>query len=743
MPGTLNGEGEVGGNWPPTLHGRPPRWSALLARGLANALEAETDRWLLWLPVFFAFGIALYFALPSEPGGHVAAAIAVIALGLLMFVPRTVFGLAFGAALLALALGFGAAKLRTELVRAPVLQGELRHVSVQGYVEKFERRVDARDRLTLRVLAIDRLASEETPKRIRVTLSGKNVTPVPGEAVTLRATLKPPPEPVAPGAFDFGRRAWFKQLGGLGYATGRIGPLQGAPPAPLGLRLKAHIDRLRDAVGSRVRAELPGENGAIAVALITGERSGIPRSITEAMRDAGLSHVLAISGLHMVIMAGSVFWLVRALLAAVPALALRFPIKKWAAVCALLAATFYLLLSGASVPTIRAYLMMGVVMIAVLHDRPAITMRNVALAALAILAFSPESLFDVSFQMSFAAVVGLVAVYEYLSARERPPPSKAGPVWRGLRWAGMFVVGAGLTTLIAGTAVGPFAAYHFHRMTHFGIAANMIVAPLISLLIMPMALLSLLSMPFGLEAVPLQAMGYGIGLMVGTAEWVSSWPGAVTILPNLSGWSLALIALGGLWLCLWRTRLRALGLVIAGLGLALAPSGNHPDILIDRDGKTAALRGEDGLIFPTATAASFSVEKWLLADGDDTDPKRLPEQSPFRCDPLGCVGTVKGKTVALIRETGAIAEDCRVADIVIAPFRLGKACKSPRVIVDGKALSASGAHALYVDGLSIRTETVAKHRGRRPWSGHDALSGQRGSGDRSSSGKSPTPGDGR
>ncbi|ODS00906.1 hypothetical protein AUC68_13310 [Methyloceanibacter methanicus] len=618
-------------------------------------------------------------------------------------------------ALLALALGFAGAKARTELVRAPVLQSELRHVPVTGFVETFEARVDARDRLTLRVIGIGSLTPAERPRRIRVSLAGKTASVQPGEAVALRATLNPPPEPVAPGGFDFGRRAWFQQIGGFGYATGRIAPLENAPQAPVGLRLWAKVDNLRNAVNTRIRAALPGETGAVAVALITGERGGIPNRVTEAMRDAGLAHVLAISGLHMVIMAGSVFWLVRAMLAFVPGIALRFPIKKWAAAIALLAAGFYLVLSGASVPTVRAFLMMGIVMVAIMLDRPPITMRNVALAALAILVVAPESLFDPSFQMSFAAVIGLVAAYEPIPRAARA----CGGDQRGLARSAL-----GRRARFrrrphhpdrrrGGRAVRrlPFSPHDplRHRRQHDRRAADQ-----------PADHAHGAAVPdrhaIRLEAWPLQAMGLGIGLMVGAAEWVAAWPGAVTILPDLSGWALALIALGGLWLCLWRTRLRALGLVIAALGLALAPPGHRPDVLIERDGKTAALRGNSGLVFPSATAGTYSVEKWLLADGDGTDPGNLPRSSPFRCDPLGCVGQVKGKTVALIRETGALAEDCRKADIVIAPFKLGKTCKAPRIVVDRTALSAQGAHALYIEGLSIRTETVAGTRGARPWS---------------------------
>jgi competence protein ComEC len=176
-----------------------------------------------------------------------------------------------------------------------------------------------------------------------------------------------------------------------------------------------------------------------------------------------------------------------------------------------------------------------------------------------------------------------------------------------------------------------------------------------------------------------------------------------------------LIVLGMVWICLWQTRLRALGLVIAAAGLGLAPQGNRPDVLIERQGTTTALRSESGnLVFPPATATSYSTDNWLLADGDERDVSVASDEGGFRCDSLGCIGTVKGKTVALVRHPAALEEDCRVADIVIAPFTVGK-CRAARVIVDRRMLRAHGAHALYIDGLSIRAETVAASRGKRPW----------------------------
>jgi competence protein ComEC len=683
---------------------------------LTASLEAESDRWFLWIPVLFGAGIVLYFALPDEPGAASALALVMGAAGLAIASRGLPLGLVIGGAALAFSLGFATAKLRTEVVRAPVLAKEMRGIDVDGWVELYEPRDKARARITLRVIALGRLPPEATPYRVRVSLSAASGRVETGEAIRLRATLQPPPEPIIPSGFDFARSAWFDRLGAIGYATAKPERLDEVGEPPWDLALWLPIDRLRAAVNARIRGSLPGERGEVAAALITGERAGISKQDNQAMRDSGLFHILSISGLHMVIMAGTVFWVMRALLALFPSIALQFPIRKWAAATALAAALFYLLLSGAAVPTIRSWIMMSIVLLAVLLDRPALTMRNVALAALIILTISPESLFDPSFEMSFAAVVGLVALVEANARRESDRAQDVSLVWRGLHRLRAIVVGDVVTTLVATAAVAPFAIYHFHRLSHYGVLANLLALPLVGLLIMPFALISLLVMPFGLEFWPLQVMGFGIGLLLATGKWVASWPGAVSILPSIPGISLLLLVLGGLWLCLWQTRWRALGLVMAASGLLLSGERTKPDILVERDGRALALRTEEGrLALPPATRASYSIDNWLLADGDERDAVAASAGSPFRCDLLGCIGKFKGKTVALIKHPAALEDDCRMADIVITPFSVGRACEEARVVVDRRALQLEGAHALYFDGLSIRKESVAETRGRRPW----------------------------
>src|SRR5262245_23888020 len=561
------------GPWPFGVRRSAPAGTAAgrLLAAIARQLEAEQDRWFLWLPVLFGTGIALYFALPAEPLTLVALMPAVAALALHLAGPRTgLIGLVTGA-LLATTLGVAAAKLRTESVRAPALLGQTRPIALYGYIEHVEPRPGKTQRLTIRVRTMEQHEADAWPARVRVVVRAASKALWPGDAVRIKATLNPPPGPSLPGDYDFARAAWFSGLGAVGSADGAAEIDANAPSPPLGLRVAAAVARVRQAIGDRIVAALPGEAGAIANALITGERGGISEATNQAFRDSGLFHILSISGLHMVIMAGAVFLSIRLALAAIPAIALNYPIKKWAATGAMLGALGYLMISGAAFATVRSYIMISVMFLAVLLDRPAIALRNVALAALAILVVWPESLLDAGFQMSFAAVVALVATYEWLQLRRGAGDAPARRGWLG----GVLVFLGGIltTTLVASLAVAPFGIYHFHNTQQFAMLANLLAIPICNLVVMPAALATLLAMPLGLEAAPLWLMGLGIDAMVWCAHVVSGLPGAVGRVPAIPTSAFALIVVGGLWGALWGTRWRLLGIVPIALGLMLAPTG--------------------------------------------------------------------------------------------------------------------------------------------------------------------------
>ena len=681
---------------------------------LAGLFLREPERWFLWVPVLFATGIGAYFSLFHEPSVAVTLAGIVVAVALIALTHRYPFLYLVSLALLCAALGFANAKMRSLLLATPALQAATGAVGVSGWVERAEPRLPKGYRLTIRVISID--GAQEIPplRKLRVT-SRFEPAPRAGEAVRLRAILRPVPEPVMPGGFDFARKAWFGGIGAVGFAITPAQPLAGAPGPGLWHGAKAAIQHLRQQVDARIRAGLAGETGALASALITGERGRIPEPTLEALRHSGLAHLLAISGLHMALMAGTLYWLVRAGLAAVPALALRAPIKKIAAVLALGGAAFYLALSGAGIATQRAFLMITIMFLAILLDRPAITLRNVALAALIVLALFPESLFDVSFQMSFAAAATLVAVYERWSARPAAPTGQAATS-RMARKISHYFLGIALTTLVAGLAVAPFAAYHFHKLAQFSLIANLAAMPIFGLAVMPMALGALLAMPLGLEHWPLTVMASGIEGVIAVAREVSGWEGAVIRVPAMPPLSLLAIAAGGLWLVLWRKRWRYAGLVGVGLGLALSGGAVRPDMLIGRDGSLVAVRGGDErLAATTGRAGRYALERWLAADGDAREVDAARGADALSCDAAACIAEIKGKKIALLYHPSALREECARADIVVARFPLGYRCKSPRIVLDRVDFARSGAHALYLDGQSIRVRSVAERRGVRPW----------------------------
>lgn len=713
--------GELGSRW----HSKWRRAGA--GAGMACAacaqLGREQERWFLWVPVALALGIAGYFALPREPS-LIALLLATVLVCLSARAARRRFVSFLALTFLAcLAAGMLAGKIRADLVAAPVLEKPLVSADIFGWIEQLRPRQDGRMRVLVRVDHISRLPAAKTPARVQVSLRADDTAAaLPGAAVQVKAYIQPPPEPPAPGGYDYARTAYFEGIGGVGKAHRALENWAKAPRAPLALRLAAPIAVMRLALAERIRGSLGGDAGRISAALITGLRDGIGEPILELLRISGLAHILAISGLHMSLMTGALFWFSRVAMAAIPALALGWPIKKLAAGIALAGASFYLVLSGAGIATQRAYVMVAIMLLAVLLERPAITMRNVALAAIVILVLSPDSVLTASFQMSFAATAALVAAYEARGdwLRRRPrEPGAAGLPFRLARKVLLYLLAIAMTTVVASLATAPFAAYHFHRVAPFGLLANLLAMPAVALLVMPAGLATMLAIPFGLEPLPLILMGAGIDWVLASARFVAELPGAALHVAQMPMASLSAIVLGALWLLLWRRPWRLAGLVPVFLALVLAPVARGPDLLIDRRGTSIALRpaaGEPYWVLARNTG-SYTVSRWLERDGDGRAGADI-DAGAFSCDARGCAAPLPaGGHVAIVSHRSGLAEECARARIVIVRFALRAPCKGPQLVLDARALEAHGTHAVWLKEGRAQLKTARPVPGARPWAG--------------------------
>ena len=536
-------------------------------------------------------------------------------------------------------------------VAAPVLARTM-IAPLTGFVEALEEREEGARAVVL-VETLGTLAPEGRPQRVRVSYKGARVqrpglagatgatgpagpagatgaaatagaaaatrTAIrPGDFIAASARLLPPPEPARPGGYDFARDAFFRGIGAVGSLTGTIQVRDPPRPAPLDLRLAAAIDDARNALTRRMAAAAGGQAGAVAAALVTGKRGLIDPASNDALRAAGIYHVVSISGLHMVLAAGVVFQIVRGLLALVPVLALTWPIKKIAAALAMIGVTAYCAFSGWDIAAERSLIMTLVMLGATLVDRPALSMRNLALSALIALAREPEGLLGPSFQMSFGAVAGLIAFSRYLSGRLWSDEG-AGPVGRTLSFAAASVLGSLATTVVATLATAPFSAYHFQNLQPFGVVGNLLTLPLISVVVMPAAVIGLLAAPFALDGPVWWVMGLAVQGMLAVSHWIAGFRGAIVIVPAAGTATLGLLSAAILVATLCVSRLRRLALLPAALGLALGVAPERPDLYVDRDGGAAALRGASGRLVVLGRAPPFVLEQWLHADGDARD----------------------------------------------------------------------------------------------------------------------------
>ena len=685
---------------------------------ILDQLDTERSRWMLWLPVALGLGIAIYFELPSEPALWLGPVLAAVALALVFFAPAGSLARAVAIGLVAATVGFGLMAWRTASVAAPTLTRPLFNVNVEGRIADIQRLPEG-VRVVLEAVRLKGSGApppELTPVRLRVSLS-KGAPPLHvGDRILVLANISPPSGPAAPGAFDFQRVAWYQQLGAVGYALARAVVIE--PGKPDGF-VRA-IDALRADVVERIMKALPGSEGGVVAALLAGEQTAVDKDIAQAMRDSGLAHILSISGLHIVFVVALVIGLVRYGIALVPWVALRIDAKKIAAVLALMTALFYTALAGAPVPAQRACAMASFALLAILLDRTALSLRLVAWSAVIVLAVAPESLTGASFQMSFAAVVALIAAWEAAAGWRRRLHERADRARHRWLWRLGAAIAASLaTTLIASIATGAFAAYHFNRLSLLGVVANLLGVPLTGFWIMPWGLVAMLLMPLGLERFGLVPMGWGVEGLNAIARYVGNWPDAATLVPSMPSASLWLITGGGLWFCLWRRRWRLAGLPAVAIGLLLAPPP-APDLLMSDDGRVLGLRDDKGVVHVASSRTDrFVADTWARRSGQE-GAKRWLASADEEAAGLGCrTGLCRWRKgpwrIALVSDERRLAEACGNADIVLSTVDAQSRCRGPRLVIDRRNAWREGAQALWLDEQGVRRETANARRGDRPW----------------------------
>ncbi|MEP3891545.1 MAG: ComEC/Rec2 family competence protein [Hellea sp.] len=667
-----------------------------------------------WSVAAFAVGIALYFALPFEPDVMVVAVASALVGLCVLAAGRFAFRLyPFVFILFLVLLGMGRSVWHTQAAATPKLANYERIYEVTGWVEAIERSGTSY-RWRLRVDEIEGMSPEDTPKRVRVRAKTEGFAA--GDAVTVLAVMTPPRGPVVPQGYDPGRRAYFEQMGGQGFGI--------RPPVAATIEDLSAIEiwkrsavRFRYGLADRVRAKAPPDTAGLQAALLTGVRAYIPPEQTENLRVAGLAHVLAISGMHMGLLAGGSFWLAAFLLACISPLSRRYDVRKPAAIIGALAATGYLVLSGASVATQRAYIMAIIVFLAVILDRRAFSMRSVSVAALITLMLHPEALISVGFQMSFAAVAALVVVYgEWRDKRGYTP--RLG-FWQKIKsnFAGLTV-----TSFVAGTATSGFAVLHFNRIARYSLVGNVLAMPLFTFIVMPAALLTLMAMPFGLEEWPLAVMGWSLSGMLKIAEWVASWPGAMWHVSAAPPWVIGVFGFGFLLAALGQKHRRYLGFALAVLCLVFWSQKTRPDMRISDAGQVAFWDedNKDILYVGRKRADRFGRSQFMQRGGQPESGVEAYKDELANCDRSACRFKVKGKQISVINHPSEVSEECEHSDIVVLTQREAgpvarRMCQAK--LFDARVFKIEGAQDVYLEGKKIRfVPANSEARRRRPWS---------------------------
>ena len=667
----------------------PTALMGVMRTRLIWALQSQRGHRLPFVAVAFGVGVGAYFSLPFEPNVRVLGAIALAALAAFAvgYWLRETFG-GVAVVLGVACLGLLIAALRTHSVAAPVLTFRY-YGAIEGRIVKIDRSASDKMRLTLDRVRLANMSPDRTPKYVRVSLHGAQpyLAPAPGQRVMMTGHLSPPNGPTEPGGFDFQRHAWFQSMGGVGYTRT---PALLAAPDPGELWLQS----LRARIAAGLADRIGGQAGGVAAAVAVGDRAGIDAPTMEDLRASNLAHLLAISGLHMGLLAGFVFMSVRGGLAMISPLALRYPIKKWAALVALPAAAFYLALSGGSVATQRAFIQVAVMLAAILCDRRALTLRSVAIAALIVLAWRPEALLGPGFQMSFAATTAMVVIFSGMRGHTPRLPMGVAQVSAVL-----------MSSIIAGAATAPISAAHFNQIGQYGVLANLLSVPMMGTIVMPLMVVAAVLSPFGLEGVALWGMALGLDWILWVSAFVAGLDGALRLIPAPSNVVLPLLCLGCLWCIAWQGRARWIGVVPAIAAFALWSSTPRPLVLISASGNLVGVQTSQGRALSKPRGDGFVAQNWLAADGLPKDQEQAAARWSMDAETDHGLVHLYGRGAQ-----DRVAQACRRSHAVVAnkDYDAPEGC----LFLSPTVLRSTGAIAVTQDGRVI---TSRQTQGNRPW----------------------------
>jgi competence protein ComEC len=677
---------------------------------LATFLANQKQNYILWLPVLVAIGIAWYFGLSVEPQlSHVLiyfgvpCAIGVMAwIGITrhVFHNRISFGIACALIIYGLVcVGFIAGFTRTQLLQTNMITDDIGARMITGIISHVDHNQDTNtDIFKLNVISIDKMDAQDIPSSIRVSSRLKNVELKMGAKIQALIVLQPFKKPVSIHAYDFRRHYYFQGIGGMGLLL-KPPVLLAHSQDSIGLTLIDWREKLR----LKIEQILPTRSAGIVTALMTGERAKIDDTDWDYLRASGLAHIISISGLHVAMVATSIFFVVRLLLALIPFLALNFSIKKIAAFVALIGCILYVGFVVPTVPTTRSLLMTGVALIAILLDRSPFSLRLVSLSALAILIVLPESLWSASFQLSFAAVTLLVVMAELTRDHWNEWRKDAGFIRKILIFIGSSVA----TTIVATIATAPYSSFHFGQIANYSVIANGLSIPLAGIIIMPMLIISFLALPFHLEFWPLKLMGWGVDRMLDVAEYVAKLPNAVTLTPSWPFESLLFITIGGLLFCLIDGRARAVAIIPLFMAGFFIFNDAKQYLFISPEHKIIMVRDDQNNIAVSSLRRDKYVrEEWLKDLGlmPDAPVTQFPKEGVVKvgeidvgCERGACRITTPVQKISFGTDHKILFEDCGWADMIITEkYFTPTYDKCPATIYDRTRVKSQNRHRPWI-----------------------------------------------